>query len=56
MKRILLFISIVLLIVVSGCEKRVCRCESLGTVQEVSIVPGEECSDLEPMMGECTEI
>jgi len=40
----------------AGCKKRVCRCESIGGVQEVPILPSEECDDLEPMMGSCTEI
>jgi len=40
-----------------GCTKRTCKCVDMSgrVTTGIDIGPTEECSDLEPMMGDCTE-
>ena len=54
--KLLLFIALLMLSATS-CKKRTCTCVDIGgTVQTgIKLTASEECSDLEPMMGECTE-
>ncbi|MEX2591741.1 MAG: hypothetical protein WD426_03130 [Anditalea sp.] len=58
MKRISVFIGILMMFGAFGCTNGTCRCEGqfTGGVKEgIKLGIGEECSDLEPMLGKCTE-
>ena len=57
MKRIFIFLGILMLVGAYSCNTKTCRCENqFGQVQEgIELGVGEDCSDLEPMLGTCTE-
>ncbi len=57
MKHIYIFLGIIMLVSAFGCNSKTCRCEDrFGNVQEgIELSLGEDCSDLEPMLGTCTE-
>ena len=57
MKRFLTISTFLLLFLLTGCSKNgTCTCvDVFGGEQTVELAPLQECSDLEPMMGSCTE-
>jgi len=56
-KRIYIFLGTIMLVCAYSCNSKTCRCEDqFGNVQEgIELSAGEDCSDLEPMLGTCTE-
>ncbi len=56
MKRAPIILTFFLLFAVFGCSKTTCTCVDIfGGEQQVELTAFETCSDLEPMMGNCTE-
>lgn len=56
MKRAPIILTCFLLLVIFGCSKTTCTCVDIfGGEQQVELTAFEKCSDLEPMMGSCTE-
>ncbi len=56
MKRAPIILICFLFLAIFGCSKRTCTCVDIfGGEQTVEISAFETCSDLEPMMGSCTQ-
>jgi hypothetical protein len=57
MKTKLIVLGMLILLSSYSCKKRTCRCVDMGghVTTGININATEECSDLEPMMGDCTE-
>lgn len=56
MKRASVILTCFLLLALTGCSKTTCTCVDIfGGEQTVELTAFETCSDLEPMMGSCSE-
>jgi len=56
MKRAPIILVCLLFLAIFGCSKKTCTCVDIfGGEQTVELTAFETCSDLEPMMGSCTE-